>query len=220
MSIRPTTQYLDLQKAYDIMNGALFAAELPDVMITLATRSKNTMGYYREFGFESRDNSGSFVGEICLNPASFHYCTDEKILSTLLHEMTHVWQAHFGKTSRNGYHNKQWGKQMIAVGLHPSETGQPGGKETGQSMSHYVIDNGPFSDLVTKLHSQQIHIAWQTPNNEPNPNTIAPGKPTTKKPGSKATKTKYTCPDCSINVWGKGGLKLACVECDKCMASN
>ena len=31
--------------------------------------------------------------------------------------MCHQWQQHFGKPSRNGYHNKQWADKMESVGL-------------------------------------------------------------------------------------------------------
>lgn len=222
MNTRPTAQYLDLQKAYDIMNGALFQAELPDVMITLATRTRNTLGYYRALGFQSRSTDGEFVGEICLNPASFHQRTDIQILSTLLHEMTHVWQFYFGKPSRAGYHNKEWGKAMKNVGLHPSETGALGGKQTGQSMSHYVIEGGAFAQLVTKLQGQQIRIDWQTPliDVPSAPPTTPATPPSTRKTPAKGVKTKYTCPTCQINVWGKGGLNLACLTCDKPLFVN
>jgi hypothetical protein len=33
---------------------------------------------------------------------------------------------------------------MKEVGLYPSSTGAVGGKETGQRMSDYIIDGGPF----------------------------------------------------------------------------
>lgn len=34
------------------------------------------------------------------------------------------------------------------------------------------------------------------------------------KPPLRSGKTKYTCRGCGINVWGKPGLKLACLDCD------
>jgi len=30
-------------------------------------------------------------------------------------------------------------------------------------------------------------------------------------------KTRYTCPECKSNVWGKPNLKIGCLECDKVM---
>src|SRR5262245_14971271 len=35
-----------------------------------------------------------------------------QILSTLVHEMVHGEQHHYGKPSRGGYHNKQWADWM------------------------------------------------------------------------------------------------------------
>jgi len=32
--------------------------------------------------------------------------------------------------------------------------------------------------------------------------------------GKSGSRVKYTCPDCAAAVWGKGGLRLACLECD------
>ena len=37
--------------------------------------------------------------------------------------MTHHWQQCFGSPSRNGYHNMQWARKMVEVGLMPSATG-------------------------------------------------------------------------------------------------
>ena len=34
---------------------------------------------------------------------------------------------------------------MQEIGLMPSNTGQPGGGKTGQQMTHYVIEDGPFA---------------------------------------------------------------------------
>jgi hypothetical protein len=56
--------------------------------------------------------------------------------------MVHQEQKHFGKPSRNGYHNKQWSRWMERIGLVPSATGAPGGKRTGQRMTHYIIRGG------------------------------------------------------------------------------
>ena len=31
----------------------------------------------------------------------------------------------------------------------------------------------------------------------------------------RASKTKYTCPDCGLNAWGKEGVNIKCADCDK-----
>ena len=79
-----------------------------------------------------------------MNPVYFKGRSVEEILSTLVHEQVHVWQSAFGKPGRRRYHNHEWAQKMKKVGFHPSDTGQPGGKETGERVSHYVIAGGPF----------------------------------------------------------------------------
>jgi hypothetical protein len=74
----------------------------------------------------------------------FRERSNEQSLSTLVHEMTHLDQRHFGKPSRAGYHNKEWAKLMRDVGLIPSDTGAPGDKEVGQRVSHYIEAGGRF----------------------------------------------------------------------------
>ncbi|MDY6980135.1 MAG: hypothetical protein SV201_09650 [Pseudomonadota bacterium] len=40
---------------------------------------------------------------------------------------------------------------MKEVGLIPSDTGQPGGKETGMLVSHYIDPAGPFARLCAEI---------------------------------------------------------------------
>ncbi|MCS3273396.1 SprT-like domain-containing protein (plasmid) [Bacteroides fragilis] len=78
------------------------------------------------------------IHEISINP-DFMDRPDKDWHSTLVHEMCHLWQEDFGKPSRNNYHNnKQWATKMIEIGLMPSDFGEPGGKTTGQQMTHYT----------------------------------------------------------------------------------
>jgi hypothetical protein len=93
--------------------------------------------------------NGTF--EMALNPSHFRTRTIEDVLSTLVHEMAHLWQHHYGKPSRPGYHNAQWANRMRTLGLIPSSTNQPGGKETGQKMGHYIAEHGAFATAVAAL---------------------------------------------------------------------
>jgi hypothetical protein len=127
----PTAKtYAALNQAFDFFNVRLFAGELPPCLVTLQRKNK-AYGYFAGGRFGSKDGT-EITDEIALNPSHFKSRTDEQSLSTLAHEMTHLWQHHFGKPSRSGYHNKEWAAKMHAIGLHPSDTGRPGGKETGQ----------------------------------------------------------------------------------------
>ena len=84
------------------------------------------------------------------------------ILSTLVHEMAHVWQQTYGKPPRKGYHDRQWAAKMLEVGLQPSTTGEPGGKETGQSMSHYILPGGRYAEAFAKLAARGFQLHWQS----------------------------------------------------------
>ena len=123
------TEYQGFQKAYDVFNRELFGGSLPQVLVTLQ-RHANTRGYFSPERFSGRV-AEAVVHELALNPDSFIGRTDEMILSTLVHEMVHVWQQTHGRPPRKSYHDREWAAKMREVGLQPSNTGEPGGKETG-----------------------------------------------------------------------------------------
>ena len=66
-----------------------------------------------------------------MNPDHFGR-SDEEILSTLVHEMAHVWQQTHGRPPRRCYHDREWAAKMREIGLQPSTTGQPGGQKRGK----------------------------------------------------------------------------------------
>jgi predicted SprT family Zn-dependent metalloprotease len=137
------TEYQGFQKAYDFFNRELFSSSLPQVLVTLQ-RHANARGYFSPERFSGRIDKTA-VHELALNPDSFIGRTDEMILSTLVHEMAHVWQQTHGKPPRRSYHDRQWAGKMREIGLQPSSTGAEGGKETGQSVSHYIIPGGRYA---------------------------------------------------------------------------
>ena len=142
--------------------------------------------------------------EISLNPDQLNRPL-AGVMSTLAHEMAHQWQHQCGTPSRTGYHNKEWGRKMKQIGLHPSHTGQPGGRETGQQVTHYAVAGGPFEKAFAAM-PEQYGIPWTSG---------AAAKPAAKKPESKV---RFTCPGCRANAWGKPGLLIKCQPCDLDMA--
>jgi len=101
--LRPTEQaYTELQHAYDFFNRQLFNGQLPPCLITLQ-RKNRTYGYFS--GERWDDKAGAIIDEIALNPVHFATRSTDDVLSTLVHEMVHLWQHHFGKPSRSSYHN-------------------------------------------------------------------------------------------------------------------
>jgi len=127
-------QYQAFQKAYDFFNVQLFAGVLPNVLVTLQRQAK-AYGYFSPERFIGRAGE-EVTPELAMNPDHFRR-TDNEILSTLVHEMCHLWQHAHGTPPRKSYHDREWPAKMKEVGLFPSSTAAPGGKETGQKVSHY-----------------------------------------------------------------------------------
>lgn len=155
----PTDEtYYALQFAFNYFNDQLFGNQLPPCMITMQ-REKRTFGYYSKSRW-ARQRTGQHSDEIAMNPEYFAVRTIEETLSVLVHEMAHEWQFHFGKPGRRGYHNREWADKMEALGLMPSDTGRPGGKRTGERMSHYIIEGGAFDVKCGWLLNDGFRLAW------------------------------------------------------------
>lgn len=212
--------YHGLDSAFRYFNAALFGGKLPDVVITMQ-RHKGSRGYFAGARFadtaavETAGPDGkpavdksSLVDEIAMNPAQFKGRTTREVLSTLVHEMTHVEQHHFGKPSRAGYHNAEWGTYMDRVGLTPTDTGAEGGKRTGQSVTHMIVLGGPFDKACAAFFKSGGKVTlygdkWLS----------ADDAAKVKRKG--ASKTKYTCPCCGMNAWAKPDVRINCGECEE-----
>lgn len=156
--IAPTNEiHQALQFAYDFFNINLFNNQLPNCLISLQRKAK-TQGYFSFRRFISDD--GKYTDEIALNPEFFGVLPILDTLSTLVHEMCHLWQQHFGKPGRRGYHNKEWADKMEAIGLMPSDTHKPGGKRTGEHMGDYILENGLFIQIAQNLLKTNFSITW------------------------------------------------------------
>ena len=199
-------QYGSLQDAYDHYNQKLWHGKLPECLITLQRHAK-AYGYFSPDRFRARSGENT-TDEIALNPDTFNSRTEREILSTLVHEMVHLWHHHNGKPSRSGYHNAEWAEEMDRVGLVPSNTGKPGGNRVGQHMTHYIFDGGPFDVASSVFLATHTAIEWGSTQSEP-------GEKSKAKRASTKSKTKFACPVCKQNAWAKPGAMLACANVDE-----
>ncbi len=228
MAIRVTSrEYETFQVAYDLFNAELFDGQLAGALITLQRKAGAT-GYYSKGSFISRQKDGRSMDEIAINPDSMSYYPDDvEIWQTLLHEMVHQWQCHHGKPSRGGYHNKEFAMKMREIGLMPSDTGSEGGKQTGQHMADYPIAGGEFLRCVGLLNEQNIRVNWESLTAA----TMEVQIPAMIEAGheeqaaeyvasiamaesKKKSKSKYSCPSCGLNAWGKPDMNLLCGDCN------
>jgi hypothetical protein len=185
------------QQAYAFLNDELFFGALPDVYIT--SQRGSFRGYFARDRFRGRIDE-SVISELAMNPDEFLNRSDREVLSTLAHEMTHVWQNTCGHNPpRTGYHNQEWADKMRSIGLHPSSTGAPGGKQVGFRVQHFIVPNGAYDQAYKKLQETGFQLHWQS----------APPTPEARK----KLKIKFTCPMCGQSVWGKPTASVICGEC-------
>lgn len=187
-------------EAFQHFNRRLFAGRLPPAVITLQRHAK-ARGYFSPGAFRHRKTQDE-AHEIAMNPDTFEDQTDREVLSTLVHEMAHLWQQVEGTPSRNGYHNREWAHRMLELGLQPVSFDGPG-KITGQKVTHEIMEAGKFDHACAELLSTGFYLAWQ-------------GHYLLKaKKNQAANKVKYTCPVCGLNAWGKPEIWLLCGECEE-----
>lgn len=197
----PTQETYDgLERAFNFFNDKLFDHRLPSVIFTLRAGRK-AHGYFWAEQFTHRED-GDPTHEIAMNPATMSRELID-VLSTLVHEMTHLEQQEYGKPGKNGNHNREWGVLMERIGLIPSNTGQPGGKKTGRQMTHYIDPMGDFLTAANELIETGFDLPYFTRQREAG----------LKK--KDLSKVKHTCPCCDFKAWAKQGANLLCGDCNE-----
>ena len=95
--VDPTSAtYPPLQRAYDHFDARLFQNRLPPCLLTLRNHG-SAHGYYSPRRFATAE--GEVSDEIALNPRDIRTRPLIDEMATLVHEMVHLAQHHFGKPS-------------------------------------------------------------------------------------------------------------------------
>lgn len=192
--------YKQIYKAFRRFNRHLFDNELPPCLIEIHRHRRKERGHFIPGVWLETNSQGEIIkekDEISLNPKTFKHRTTEEILSTLVHEMCHQFQHHFGKPGKNGYHNREFARIMKQVGLIATETGKEGGKSTGYKVTHYIDQKGVFIKIARKLIVDGMNFDGFA----------------IKPYGKDRSKSKHTCPECEINAWSNKNIKLICGFC-------
>jgi SprT-like family len=189
-------------------------------LITLQ-RHARALGYFSKNKFQQRGDGRAHVHEIALNPDGFVGHSDEEICQTFVHEMAHVWQTEFGHAGRGHYHNREFAAKMHSIGLMASATGKPGGATTGDRMSDYVLEGGPFQGAC-RAFLDRYRLVWESssrceevaPAGGNGSGSGGDGKLTSPghEGGKSPTRAKFACPipKCTETAWAKPSAKLAC----------
>ena len=210
-------------KAYVHFNETLFDNRLP-ACVLLVHRKRGARGYFwaeqwdENVGKRKEKLEGRH--EIAMNPDTFKGRTTKDVLSTLVHEMTHLEQEVFGTPGAGANHNKEWVGLMERIGLLPyatcQPTPQPGDKpkkQTGNRVSHIVIPGQAFDASCDKLLKGGFKLTLSAKRE------IAPAE-TTRAKAKTASKSKYTCDGCLQNAWAKPGANMICGDCMEPMTYN
>ena len=198
-------QFSKYQQAWAWFNAELFDGKLNPCLLNFS-RHRGSLGFFTPCRWRKGDKE---IHEISLNPDRLSKPLAD-VMSTLVHEMVHQWQFDLGDPPRSGYHDMQWAEKMAEVGLIPSDTGEPGGKPTGQRMTHFIEPDGRFANAVSRMPAEYI-LPW-----------ISDGLNATAKP-KKPRKKKYrfTCPACQIQIWAElSELDVECVNCGELFLSS
>lgn len=226
---QPTAEQFDAYRAmFHHFNHALFNDELPEVVLNFSRKARS-MGFYAAGRWERADGSAERTDEISINPDTLTRFPPRETAATLVHEMCHQWRRRQPNPSRAGYHDHVWADKMESIGLMPSDTGKPGGKRVGQKMADYPIEGGKFVRAFEAMPPKFL-LPWRSDGPaEPPRRGRGRGGVGESAEGADAgdsgdaaapnqrprdrSKLKYTCGPCGANVWGKPGLKIACIDC-------
>ena len=192
-------EYGGLQEAYDHFNAALFEGGLPDVFITYQ-RKANSFGYFSPDRFVWPHRRVR-QARVRAQPGRLHQPDRRAGLpNTVSRDGARLAARITASPPRAAITTANGRAKMKAIGLQPSSTGMVGGKETGQQMLDYIIPDGPFTKAFAKLAATGWKLNLQSAH----------------RPGAKGgtnSKTKFTCPACGQNAWGKPDLAILCEPC-------
>ena len=185
--------------------------------------ARGVVAYVRPASLYDTDKK-EVVHYLCINP-SFLSRGLEYLLSTLTHELCHVYESEYIHIARGGYHDKQWHDLMISCGLQPRYQ-----NASRTAVDETIIEGGIFTDFVKyfigKYGDKYFNLATYTPklddDGNPAPAPIVPpaddGRPRADNYGKpikvyNRNKIKYTCCGCGAKVWGKPNLHIFCGDC-------
>ena len=201
-----------LERAYRILNRVYFEDSLPEVVITIQSSQKSyghiTVG-------EIWKDSWDSYHEINLS-AEYLNRPVENIISTLVHEMCHLYamENNIKDTSNNNrYHNKKFKeiaeKRDLKISYHESigwSVTEPTEKLI-ETIKEYYLDS-PIEYVRMGAYD------WTDGDNgadgdNGNGLTGTNGK----KPKKKSSTRKYICPKCGNSVRATKDVNIACLDC-------
>ena len=209
----------ELQRNFKLLNQTYFNGELERPVITIHTDV--TSGAYGWITvnkvWSSKDNRWFREINLC---AEYLNRDTELIITTLLHEMCHLYNIQNGvqDTSRSGtYHNAKFKTIAERCNLIVEKSGKYG----------YCITT-PSSELTElvkeKVRAGCFKLERLKTYRDGTPKTTTAGEGGREKTTSRTKQSmkKYRCPDCGLIIRASKDIsgKVLCIECESVFAEN
>ena len=191
--------YEDLQKIYLHYKTRLFDRsdkKLPFCQINLCRKTSKSGFFVTERWI---NGEMIIIHEINLNPQILDL-EAIKWHAILVFYMAQLWQYLFGtRAEEKGYCNMELVKNLEALGYIVQNAGGLGGKKSGRNISFEVSPVGLLYSAFLDCPIKEVEFQ-PLPEEE-------------EKKKKKEKKTKYQCPSCNSNMWGKQWIMDICCEC-------
>lgn len=203
-----------LEKMYRALNADKFNNELEEVFITI----QSTPRTYGHVTCSKVWHSKSGLSRYELNIGAGTLDRPiENVVSTLLHEMVHIYnmQHDIQDCSRgNTYHNKKFKAKAESVGLVIEYDKRIGYSITSPSddLILYIADKG-WEDI----QMNRLEYSFVSSGRSGGSGDGSTGTAKTKKPSSTR---KYICPCCGNSVRATKDLNIICGDCMKNMIKD
>lgn len=201
-----------LEQAFMVLNRVYFNAGLPQAVITIQS-SQRSYGYITVRKVW-KDSLNSYH-EINISAEYLNRPT-ENIISTLLHEMCHLYamENHIKDTSNNGrYHNRKFKEIAEARDLKISHAQYIGWSvtEPTEKLRTTIIENG----LDAQFDYVRMGAYVQSGGDSGTDGGLngMDGKPV-KPPKKKSSTRKYVCMGCHNSVRATKDVNILCMDCN------
>ena len=185
----------ELERLFRILNNAYFGDELSRPIITVQTSGKKpTLGWCTSGKCWKQGDKAAYH-EINMS-AEYLTRSDMEIVTTLLHEMIHLYCSQRGikDTSRSGtYHNERYKAAAEAHGLTIEKNEKYGWHDSTLAEPDIMV--------LLKVNRQAFKVAREA----------AQGGTGGKK---KSSTRKYICPMCGNSVRATKEVNIRCIDCD------
>lgn len=196
-----------LEKMYRQLNKDYFNGELEEPIITIMStpRAYGHVTCGRVWKAKDREQYELNIGAGTLDRPI------ENVVSTLLHEMVHIFhlQNDIQDTSRgNTYHNKKFKEKAESVGLIIDHDPRIGFSVTSPSdgLILYICEQGWNDIMLNRNEYTRIFIGVGTAAGS----SGVPVQPPARKPSSTR---KYICPKCKMSVRATRDVNILCGDC-------